>query len=623
VREYVLDILRTQPDDRAHWLALTRGLAEHLASIKHRDTYLSALEVVSRLVSPALQQTLPEIFNILLLAAQRPDWQPTAIDTVLHAVCRRLATIEDEALVFQVLERIIDVVGTREDPEPDDALHSAESILRSILELAKKQRDPSRLKRLLEWVMRRAVHMSNERFKAEVLSNALAHGSRYLPAADAMELLGLGVALSEPVVEPDSQRRLLVAMAQVAAETMSHEGAEPLLETLLNRLTAQATEPSMQTIAETAVYRTLAEHQPNADLTHDLARRIKEQGTPVETTQQARWAANLATTPLEPLAYPIFEELLSNLARFTMGAAEFWAFEVFLRAAATIWSTDEVIPRFEALIAWVARMPLVTNEDWRDAAFASIMLATVDLPSSHRASVQTLTVERAFAVLDRYGREGFGRRLLGFSMDLQVAEHAIELYLQSAMLPDGQSAEEMTPADHLLDLIIRNLEHDPEQTNESLFQAFCSQLDRCAEKPRSVARAKLARIASLCAHSPLRRRLDAVLHDQYSAAGLPPLEEDDLNHLVARPRSWWIERSLGIDVARVDRRVSVRWIDRGASISPGSANWMTILASEWMARHKPDELQAFWLEIATSVAPVRLDVRATIAEALTANPNDG
>jgi hypothetical protein len=129
-------------------------------------------------------------------------------------------------------------------------------------------------------------------------------------------------------------------------------------------------------------------------------------------------------------------------------------------------------------------------------------------------------------------------------------------------------------------------------------------------------RDRVAQIARELMHAGLRERLSMLLVSSYETAGLTALERWDLNFLARLPGEWWINHSTEIEVSSPDTRTLSEWIERCVRNWPEAGVWAVVLASEWITRAKPEELPELWLNSATSPAPMPLEARLALCDAI-------
>jgi hypothetical protein len=256
-------------------------------------------------------------------------------------------------------------------------------------------------------------------------------------------------------------------------------------------------------------------------------------------------------------------------------------------------------------------MPKVNNEDYRDKAFTAILKATEALNAASRGAIQQAIVERAFAVLSKYGRAQLCQSLADLPLDAAAAEQALELYLQ--MEYSTLEPATLSPGDSLLGLIVGNLRFPSRPANTLVIQAFCRQLDRHDNTASAFNRDNVARTACECDNGDLRRRLEAILLRSYEQQGLANLRKWELFSLAQMPSDWWIERLTQISLGRVDRDDLSQWVERCVWGTSDAAIPAVIIATEWISRAEKPELAELWFDIATSAAPVPPAVRRALA----------
>lgn len=583
-----------------------KNLTELIEDIENDESYCKALQIVTRCLNNLPLNLIPGVLKLIISSSLKLAETPGELEDVLEILCQQLTAFDNEVLVFQALEDIFDLFGEVEEVTEGLMSYMGGSLMSSILNLIEKQTNRKRLQTLLNRMIKTSARLGHDYSKKEYILKIVKYGMQHLHLSDWKELFKLGIELSDGIDSIDKARQeLVILMVQSTIKSGNISQIEFAVRFFIDNFDNLHFEYAG--IALTIIYREIVTNDLSLKLTENLAGHIKDLGVPSSTDEQAEWAVNLLNSPLDSIALPIIQELLNDMDRFATGTKEFSSLEHFLSEVMLTWPLKEVKERIVKLVDWAVHMPKVLNEDWRKNAFISIMRAGRSIPPPERNEAQLIVLREAFAILNKYGRSALASNFVHFDMNDDVANQAIELYLQK-ISSDVDNTESVNHRSYLLNLIISNLDYNAAPLEDQVLNAFCDKLDQNAEEEiLSVERSKLARIAFECEHKKLRERLDSILDELYKAQGLVNLEEWDLYYLAKMPEDWWINHSTEIKLANAERSVLLKWIEYFIRESPDAAIIAIILALQWISQENPTELHDFWLEVMIRKLPMTTD----------------
>jgi hypothetical protein len=302
VRDGILDILDAGLAGN-DWGEPMARLRERLGAVEDRSAYQQGLRMVARLINAGPTHLRSDIAALTIAAARPLGQRPQLLDPFLRELCRQLSELDDKLLVEQTLTAMIGLLDLRADPAPDKSMHSAESILGNILDVVQQQSDPGRLAQLLKLVMRRAVHMNHEHYKAEIIAKAIAHGASRVAPEDVGALLLLAVDLSTRVADDDARLELLVAVARsVAAYPPPDLGG--LVSAILQHLHVDQHPSPGELVAWTGVYQAFANTTEALAGVTALAQRIRAAAPPMKQARRLAGSSTCAKRRSRPSPSP-------------------------------------------------------------------------------------------------------------------------------------------------------------------------------------------------------------------------------------------------------------------------------------------------------------------------------
>lgn len=314
----------------------------------------------------------------------------------------------------------------------------------------------------------------------------------------------------------------------------------------------------------------------------------------------ASWAVHLLATPLAAVALPVATQLLSTPGVFVHpdGARS-------LRRLLVAWvqHTKRSDP-FDALLAWVPRMPLVTNEDLREAYIVALLVGAAELGASERIRVQN----RILDVFDD-GTLTAGRilraSLAELAIDPEIASRGLASVLRTSKQVVGDRPRE------LWSIVVENRRAGPALSAE-LSAALDADRELAIEQLKLGSRSAVAGCWREIVDERLRRDVWALLEQAYRGE-VRRVTRGELDGFVAADDTFWDQTVIELD--NPDVAHLIQWVRTVMKSDPASVEVAVILVSSWLASTDQGSFTDVWLALSMD-EDVPLELRRLLARAI-------
>jgi hypothetical protein len=578
---------------------------QELRAIGDPKARVAVMSAVCALVAHGPDALFDQALTMILETAGEMREDTGRMATVLERLCERLNQSQLTDAIPDALKRIVDFLEDSDGQDLADLKGYVQDLLHKAIDLASKEPEPDRHLEALRRLVRLAVLFNNPEAMRDFVRKALGSGLESLPLTHAADLLASCKELAQSVEDAGAY---LFSLADMVARSWPPPAVEVELRGLLTALESRW--PKDVSSFRCGIYRELARRRVAQSLMQDLAGRIEHDGPPRDIVGQARWAALLTGTPLQPLAGPVVNALLQNLDGFAQGATECRSLEQVLEAGVQILPPASLGDAFARLVDWTAEMPLVLNEDWRRLVFGILLRAANALPVPLREPTVAMIAHRAAEVLPK------GQKL---EVSLAAVDPAtaqpetvgarIELMLEQA------NCDPASAYTAVIDLALCLAEGPISVLNDKAAQRICDNLACYAGNPCKVRYWRLTQAVENCQNSLLRSCLAQIVLQTNEATCLASLDPEDLDYLLCRSVKWWVEHSAQMIVEDASASRLLEWIEEASRRAPEVLEVAIALASAWLSSDDPAALSGFWFDLANH--SMRLDplVRRTVAEA--------